>query len=271
MKSKTLAILNIFYLLSLTCSLSLKTKTNVSIKSKSSNSLKSMLKNKMKCRDDCDDELETIPIMPNPTLPDTPTLTFGTPNFTWFRTGYADGANEDDTRKNYNDLSSFEFINKNIHSDQSNGFCTRENIDFSEFNNQITCNGGSQNTHFAIIFKLCALNGDRLSIRTYNDYGMGGILIVDGKQVLRHNHDMWWGMDYNNVSFQYDMTSDITGFHTFQQYGVEMCCGGSQKIQYSRNGGEYRDYRVSEVEDYCNTIGVRVSGDLSPVTNPTIN
>lgn len=248
MKTKTiLAILNFLFIFTLISSLSLKSKS----------------KNQLKSKDDCDDE-QTIPI-----LPTTPTLTFSNPNFTWFRTGFADGTNDDDTRTNYSNLSSSEFIHKVIDSDQSNGFCTKENIDLANFNNQITCSGSSSNTQFATIFKLCVKDGDKLSIRTYNDFGMGGILIVDGRQVLRHSHDIWWSMDYNNISFKYDLVSDKTGFYTFQLYGTEICCGGAQKIQYSLNGNEYKDYIVSEVENYCNSLGVKVSNDLSPVLHPT--
>ena len=184
-----------------------------------------------------------------------------TPVYSFFRTGELK-----DTRESIVALSNSNFINKALNAPQPNGaFCTKKDISFTgQFNNQSVCQTSVTNTFFVIIIKFCLKKGDQVSIKTYNDFGTGGLLTINKTLVSRRKDDIWWAGDANNVSFIGSYTADSNKVVKAELFGGEICCGGGHVIQTKLNNGAYENYSVDKAKTYCDSIGVKMDDDIKP-------
>lgn len=201
--------------------------------------------------DDCD-------IIPPVIATFTPPVT---PIYSFFRTGELTGAREPIVA-----LSNPDFIKKALNSPQPNAaYCTKKDISFTgQFNNQSVCQTSVTNNFFVIIFKFCLKKGDQINVKTYNDFGTGGLLTIDGKLISRRKDDIWWAGDGNNVSFIGSYTADSDKVVKVELIGGEICCGGGHVIQAKINNQAYENYSVEKSKSYCDSIGVKMNDDISP-------
>ena len=85
------------------------------------------------------------------------------------------------------------FIGGIYNGTQPTGYCTKVNIDFTNFGNNITCKGPKSNIGFINIIRFCADIGDSVTFRFYLDYGTGAAVTFEGKVLTRVKNDLWWG------------------------------------------------------------------------------
>jgi hypothetical protein len=100
--------------------------------------------------------------------------------------------------------------------------------------------GSSQNVAFksTVTFGVTAGEIGNWSFRAGVDFGKGGAVFLDGKEVAFKNNDMWWAGNYANPTQFFQFSSNITaGNHTLNIYGLEGCCDGNQQLQFNSGSG----------------------------------
>ncbi|WP_295753908.1 CCXG family PEP-CTERM protein [Undibacterium sp.] len=100
--------------------------------------------------------------------------------------------------------------------------------------------GSNQNIAFksTVTFGVTAGEIGNWSFRAGVDFGKGGAVFLDGKEVAFKNNDMWWAGNYANPTQFFQFSSNITaGNHTLNVYGLEGCCDGNQQVQFNSGSG----------------------------------
>lgn len=100
--------------------------------------------------------------------------------------------------------------------------------------------GSKQNIAFksTVTFGVTSGETGNWSFRAGVDFGHGGAVFLDGKEVAFKSNDMWWAGNYSNPSQYFQFSSNITaGNHTLKMYGLEGCCDGSQQVQFNSGSG----------------------------------
>ncbi|MFZ6751487.1 CCXG family PEP-CTERM protein [Undibacterium sp. Ren11W] len=100
--------------------------------------------------------------------------------------------------------------------------------------------GSSQNIAFksTVTFGVTSGNAGNWSFRAGVDFGNGGAVFLDGKEVAFKSNDMWWSGNYSNPSQFFQFSSNISaGNHTLNVYGLEGCCDGNQQVQFNAGSG----------------------------------
>ncbi len=85
--------------------------------------------------------------------------------------------------------------------------------------NQVVCDGYSTNVgyYYRINFPL-DLDGVSFTFRTPTDFGMGGAIYLDGKQVVEHTKQEWIGGGADQTGFDFTATLD-SGNHVIEYLG----------------------------------------------------
>jgi hypothetical protein len=84
-------------------------------------------------------------------------------------------------------ISNFDYLlQEAITGESGEGYCEKLVDDMMAVSNQVVCGGYTTNVgyYFRINFPL-GLSNTAFSFRTPTDFGMGGVILVDGKEVVQ--------------------------------------------------------------------------------------
>jgi hypothetical protein len=93
--------------------------------------------------------------------------------------------------------------------------------------NKAICKGVSSNAGY--YYKITFPTGDdgtTYSFKLPNDFGLGGMSILDGKVMKTETKDMWHGGNAGHLNFKATINA---GMHTLEVYGAEKCCDGTTR------------------------------------------
>jgi len=116
------------------------------------------------------------------------------------------------------------------------GYCTTT-LDSLEFRNTITCGRGSRrNIGFDIIVEFDEKRGGSEWDFDFGvDFGLGGVIFVDGEKVKSYGGDIWWARrenHANHLGFRHNFTQ---GRHKLELIGAEKCCDGPSRVKFCSN------------------------------------
>jgi hypothetical protein len=183
-----------------------------------------------------------------------------------FKTVHVAGANTNAVKQSWWDKTDEQFIHDITNSPQIEGYCTKENIDLSNYSNHQTCGGPKTEIGFIILLRFCVNAGDTVTIRSYHDFGSGGIITWNGEIAIRYRNDLWWGgSDLNNPSLAMTKTFTEKSVQQIEIYGADQCCDGNQIIRLKVNNGDFQYATVSQIDANCQSLGLDISS-LPPLT-----
>lgn len=111
--------------------------------------------------------------------------------------------------------------------------------------NQLTFGGAGSNIAYHAVISLIVGAGEtgNWDLRFGIDFGLGGVLIVDGVVQDFRNSDIWWSGSYADAAQILATTLNLgAGAHTIEVYGLEGCCDGATQAQYRTPGGAFTTF-----------------------------
>jgi len=142
------------------------------------------------------------------------------------------------------------FVNRVRGAKTRQGYCQKE-LEKLEYRNSATCSGGKRNhIGFDIVVEF---EEQRESSEWHFDigvdFGLGGVIFVDGQQVSAYRGDIWWRRSENHANhlgFNYTFSQ---GQHTLELLGAEKCCDGPSRVKFDRNGnGRRQDMELVSID-----------------------
>ncbi len=178
-----------------------------------------------------------------------------TPEWTYFKSVLITGSTNDAAK--WFQKSDQTFINDIDKGTQPNGYCTKVNIDFKNFGNNITCGGPKSNIGFIQIIRFCADRDDAVNFHLHLDNGTGTAVTFEGKVLTRVKNDLWWGgSNLSSVSITQPLVFTKKGLYQIEIHGGEYCCDGNQKIQINYNTKPYVDVNPANLSQKCKDLDI---------------
>ncbi len=111
---------------------------------------------------------------------------------------------------------------------------------YDAVSNNSVFGAGNSNIAYKVTVNFDAATAGTWQFRAGVDFGHGGAMFLDGVAVDYKTGDMWWSNDWNNTSSVLLSGSQAlsSGSHTMTLYGLEDCCDGGQKAQFSSDDGQ---------------------------------
>lgn len=128
------------------------------------------------------------------------------------------------------------------------GYC-QTTLDTLEYKNTNTCSRGSRrNIGFDIIVEFEEKSGSMWHFDFGVDFGLGGVIFVDGQKIKSYGGDIWWARNENHANhlgFSYNFTR---GRHQLELIGAERCCDGPSRAKFCSNCQTETDMKVVSIE-----------------------
>jgi len=143
------------------------------------------------------------------------------------------------------------FVNAIRGGQSGNGYC-ETTLDSLEYRNTRTCHRGSRrDIGFDIIIEFNEKNpnGSKWHFDFGVDFGLGGVIFVDGQKVKSYAGDIWWNMNTNranHLDFEYEFSQ---GRHQLEILGAEKCCDGPSQVTFCSNCETETDMKVVSIEN----------------------
>lgn len=128
------------------------------------------------------------------------------------------------------------------------GYGSTNVTSFNNLNNAGTLGGSNSNIafHTVINFTVAPSQVGNWSFQFGVDYGLGGVVLLDGAVLDFKTTDMWWAGDFLNTAGVLMGTSTLTsGAHTLELFGLEACCDGGSAGRYQAGSSGYQTFTVS--------------------------
>jgi hypothetical protein len=118
----------------------------------------------------------------------------------------------------------------------------------TQVSNQKLCKGVNRNVgyYYRITFP-CGTEGLTYSFKTPVDFGLGGVVYLDGKMIKKDLSDIWQG----GKSTKLDFTAKLSkGNHVLELFGSEKCCDGTTRWTFKVNTGKWMDVTTKNLNMY---------------------
>jgi hypothetical protein len=141
----------------------------------------------------------------------------------------------------------------------SGGYCENKKLtSMDKLSNRAICSiatrgkGSSKNIgfYYRIIFPVCT---DNLTwkFRVPTDFGLGGMVLVDGKVVRQNKGDIWGNGKSTLLDFQVNLAR---GMHIIEVKGAESCCDGTTKWSFEvNNNGKWLSFTKANFDNIWKT------------------
>jgi uncharacterized protein (TIGR03382 family) len=97
--------------------------------------------------------------------------------------------------------------------------------------------GGNSNFAMKTTVNFGVASAGVWSFRAGVDFGLGGVMAIDGVVVDFKNNDMWWAGGYGSPSEYFAASTALSaGNHVLTIAGFENCCDGGQQVQFKQAG-----------------------------------
>jgi hypothetical protein len=127
------------------------------------------------------------------------------------------------------------------------GYCEKQVTYMMYVSNRRLC-GGKINRNIGFYYKVTftvGQDGDNYNFKIPNDFGLGGVSMLDGKTMKVYKKDMWAGGKATQLNFAATLNA---GLHTLEVYGAEGCCDGTARWYFQVNGGKWLDFTVGNLD-----------------------
>jgi hypothetical protein len=85
------------------------------------------------------------------------------------------------------------------------------------------------------------------SLRGGPDFGLGGVLMLDGQVLDWRNTDMWWNGSYASASQTLNGSATLAaGSHVVKLEGLENCCDGGAQLQFRIGSGTWTTFGATD-------------------------
>jgi hypothetical protein len=108
--------------------------------------------------------------------------------------------------------------------------------------------GGKTSKNIGFYYKVTFYVGQddmKYAFKLPNDFGHGGVSMMDGKTMKIYKKDIWAGGKSTVLDFSVTLN---TGMHTLEVYGAEGCCDGTARWYFNVNGGKWLDFTVGNLD-----------------------
>ncbi len=130
------------------------------------------------------------------------------------------------------------------------GYCDASPALWSGLNNQGQCSGGSANDiafDITASFSVSAGEAGVWSFRVGPDFGLGGVLFIDGVAYDLTATDMWWNGSFADPLQTLTASVNLgAGNHQIEAYGFDHCCDGGQIAQFLAPNADWATFSVRD-------------------------
>jgi len=139
---------------------------------------------------------------------------------------------------------------RRIHESQSaSGYCDQDLIEAS-WKNEHTCPGGQiRDVAFQVTVEFDNHIGSNWHFNFGVDFGLGGVIYMDGHLQRQYAGDIWWSMNEQHANELGFGTFVPQGRHNLTVYGAEGCCDGSSRIKFCANCETPENMEVLSVDN----------------------
>jgi len=139
---------------------------------------------------------------------------------------------------------------------QPTGYCTKFISALTDINNRGVCsNTNEKNIAYKIsaVFAVKDAEAGSWTFRAGVDFGLGGVMLIDGQVVDQKFRDLWWAGNYGSDGVLSASVNLKAGVHTLVLIGFEGCCDGTMSVQVKKaNSNSFEDVTSSLVRgDDC--------------------
>lgn len=129
-------------------------------------------------------------------------------------------------------------------SESTSGYCEK-NMTEASWKNTDTCTGGTY-AWIAYQFSVEFENhiGSNWHFNFGVDFGLGGVIYMDGVEMNSYAGDIWWSMSENHANYLGFGTFLPKGRHVMKVYGAESCCDGPSRIKFCANCETYENMEL---------------------------
>jgi hypothetical protein len=130
-------------------------------------------------------------------------------------------------------------LKKKLNVPSGKGYCEKLVNSMTQVSNQRLCKGVNKNVgfYYRVTFPV-GTEGLTYSFKTPVDFGLGGMVYLDGKKIKQDLSDIWQG----GKSTKLDFTAKLTkGNHVLELFGSEKCCDGTTRWTFKVNSGKWMD------------------------------
>jgi hypothetical protein len=115
--------------------------------------------------------------------------------------------------------------------------------------NHVVFGGPQSNIAFltTIRFDISLTQAGGFSLRGGPDFGLGGVLMLDGQVLDWRSSDMWWSGSYASASQTLNGTATLAaGSHVVKLEGLENCCDGNAQLQFRLGTGSWTTFASND-------------------------
>ncbi len=134
------------------------------------------------------------------------------------------------------------------------GYGSSTIAEWNDVSNQNTFSGWATDLAYRTLIQLTVdpAEAGTWDFRFGIDFGLGGVLLVDGVVADFRNTDMWWENSFVPYSDPTQILSAsvalAAGQHSIEVLGLEGCCDGPTQGQYRAPGGSYRVFAATAAD-----------------------
>merc|ERR1719433_2349284 len=132
----------------------------------------------------------------------------------------------------------------------TDGYCQKELVKLEYRNSRDCPNGSRNNIGFDIIVEFEERKGGSMWYFDFGvDFGLGGVIFVDGKKVKSYAGDIWWRRRDNHANHLGFSHKFSQGRHQLELIGAERCCDGPSRVKFCRNcNGRREDMELVSID-----------------------
>jgi hypothetical protein len=143
-------------------------------------------------------------------------------------------------------------LKKKLNVKSGKGYCEKLVNSMTQVSNQKLCKGVNKNVgyYYRITFPV-GTDGLVYSFKTPVDFGLGGVVYLDGKMIKKDLSDIWQGGKSTKLDFSAKLSK---GNHVLELFGSEKCCDGTTRWTFKVSNSQWMDVTTKNLNMFSKTM-----------------